>query len=109
MAALVPNEISTALNASDSGLGSIFTNAQDVVQTVSSIWDQIKGIADGLEGQSGSTSVPPVAVSAPPVSTPPVQTGAVITPDAAVFSLSKNTMIIGAVALVVVGLVLVLD
>jgi len=63
---IVPSEISSNLSA-DGGLGNIFTNVYDVVQTVGSIYDQISGKSQSVPGQAGQTysQSPTVAVPVP--------------------------------------------
>jgi len=65
MASWVPSEISKSLSAVDGGLGEIFTNVENVVQTVGSIYDQITGKSQGVPGQTEETYSQSPTVTAP--------------------------------------------
>jgi len=58
MASLVPSEIGTSLNSVLGGIGEIFTNVQETVATVNSVYDQITGKSEGLPGQTTQATAP---------------------------------------------------
>lgn len=85
-----PNEISTGLSAFGSGLADIFTNAGNVVQSVSSVYDQLTGKSQSVPGQSvqySQSPAPPVVASAPAKSPETMR-------------LNSTTLAIGAVVLI---------
>ena len=65
MASLVPSEISSGLSAFNGGLGEIFTNVENVVQTVGSIYDQVTGKSQAVPGQAERTYSQSPTVPAP--------------------------------------------
>jgi len=70
--AVVPSTIASSLQETAGGIGDIFTNVQDVVQTVGSIYDQITGKDEGLPQAAVTAPAPapaPAPAAAPSMST----------------------------------------
>jgi len=103
MAVLVPSEISQSLSASGGGLGEIFTNVENVVQTVGSIYDQITGKSQSVPGQSVQTYFQSPTVAASSTETTPV-------PDKSSEAILSNSgIVLGIGAVVLIGAFLLLS
>lgn len=100
MASLLPSEISSGLSAVGGDLAGFFRNADSVVQSVSSIYDQITGKSQSVPSQSGQTYAQSPTVADPVPVPVPVKVSETKLLD------SGSTLAIGAVILVGVLLLL---
>jgi len=68
--ATIPAEIGQSLTSGNSNLGDIFQNIEKAIGTVTSVYDQITGKAEGVEGQMEYVADEPAKVE-PAVTTKP--------------------------------------